>query len=62
MNYIKQLQLDLEAANDENVRLNDIISDLRSYVQSSKFSAKGHLQGFVNVQDVLNRTNTFESS
>ena len=59
MNYIKKLQLDVEAANDEIVRLNDIISELRSYVQSSKFTADGDLQGYVSVQDVLNRTAKF---
>jgi len=55
MNYITKLQNMVEQLSSEKWELKDQIRDLKEYLESSKFRCGDELDGYVNVQDVLNR-------
>ena len=52
MNYIKQLQKQVQEQSDEIARLRAGITDLNVYVNSGKFFCGDALDGKVNVSDV----------
>jgi hypothetical protein len=54
-NYIIQLQETVETLSSQKRELQDGIKELKSYLQSSKFNCGDELDGYVNIQDVLNR-------
>lgn len=54
-NYIIQLQEMVETLSSQKRELQDGIKELKSYLQSSKFNCGDELDGYVNIQDVLNR-------
>jgi hypothetical protein len=54
-NYIINLQKTVENLSAQKQEARDVISDLREYLQSGKFNCGDELDGYVNVQDVLNR-------
>jgi len=53
--YINTLQDDLAAKTQELETVRKNIKDLEAYLTSSKFNCGDDLDGYVNVQDVLNR-------
>jgi len=55
MNYIHQLQGEVREKDQEIQTLREGLKDLRAYLQSDKFRCGDSLDGYVNVQDVLNR-------
>ena len=55
MNYIYQLQNEVTEKRDVIQDMRDTLQDLREYLQSDKFRCGDDLDGYVNVQDVLNR-------
>jgi hypothetical protein len=54
MNHIKKLQMDLASSRQELQAIKDGIANLRAYLQSSKFHCGDRLDGYVNIEDVLN--------
>lgn len=54
-NYIHQLQATVKQLQDELSRRNEVDDRLRSYLLLPKFSCGDELDGYVNIQDVLNR-------
>jgi hypothetical protein len=55
MNHIHRLQAQVRSLKHEQAALQDSITDLVAYITSSKFRCGDPLDGYVNVQDVLNR-------
>jgi hypothetical protein len=55
MNYIQKLQELRLALEAENKRLQDKLHEIRDYCQSPKFRCNDSLDGYVNVQDIINR-------
>jgi hypothetical protein len=55
MNHIHKLQAQVRALKHEQAALQQGITDLVAYITSSKFSCGDELDGYVNMQDVLNR-------
>lgn len=55
MNHIHKLQAQVRATRAEHDAFEKGISDLVRYITSAKFSSGDSLDGYVNVQDVLNR-------
>jgi flagellar biosynthesis chaperone FliJ len=55
MNYIHQLQNEVKENRDALQDFREALQDLRAYLQSDKFRCGDSLDGYVNVQDVLNR-------
>jgi hypothetical protein len=53
VNYIRQLQAEGASAEREIGAIKDGLSELRRYLQSSKFHCGDRLDGYVNVGDVL---------
>jgi chromosome segregation ATPase len=53
--YINQLQDTVETLSSQKRELQEGIKELKSYLQSSKFNCGDELDGYVNIQDVLNR-------
>jgi len=60
MNYIKQLQTDNKEKEQKINDLRDMIFELRSYVLSDKFKSNCELSGYVNIRDILLRTEGME--
>jgi hypothetical protein len=54
-NYIINLQETVANLSAQKQEARDVIRDLREYLQSGKFNCDDELDGYVNVQDVLNR-------
>lgn len=57
MNYIKKLQLEVENKQERINELEEIIFQLKRYVNLPKFHCEGELQGYVHIKDVLLRLN-----
>ena len=55
MNYIHRLQETVDTLSSQKRELSDGIKELKTYLQSSKFNCGDELDGYVNIQDVLNR-------
>jgi hypothetical protein len=55
MNYIHKLQETVDTLSSQKRELQDGIKELKSYLQSSKFNCGDELDGYVNIQDVINR-------
>ena len=55
MNYIKRLENEVAGMADMIKELNDGMSELRAYLQSDKFNCGDDLDGYVHINDVLNR-------
>jgi hypothetical protein len=55
MNYIHKLQETVDTLDSQKRELQDGIKELKSYLQSSKFNCGDELDGYVNIQDVINR-------
>lgn len=55
MNYIHKLQGEVQEKDTEIKGIRESLSDLRKYLLSEKFQCGDDLDGYVNVQDVLNR-------
>lgn len=56
MNYIKSLQVDIKLKEQKIKDLEDMIYELRKYVLSDKFNSGCELNGYVNIRDILLRT------
>ena len=52
MNYIKQLQSNIEQADSKANIVDDIVTELYNYVNSTKFSCGDDLDGYVNIKDI----------
>jgi hypothetical protein len=55
MNYIHKLQGEVQEKDREVQAIRESLIDLRNYLLSGKFRCGNDLDGYVNVQDVLNR-------
>jgi len=55
MNHILSLQQQVETFIAQKRELQEGIKELKSYLQSSKFNCGDELDGYVSIQDVLNR-------
>lgn len=55
MNYIKRLEADVQDRDERIEHLEEIIYNLKRYVNLDKFHCEGELQGYVNIKDVLLR-------
>ena len=55
MNYILQLQKQIENQNQAILAFKNGIQDLRNYLNSPKFNCGDRLDGYVNIQDVFLR-------
>jgi len=55
MNYIHKLQEEVQEKDQELKAVQDGLANLREYLLSGKFRCGDSLDGYVNVQDVLNR-------
>mgnify|MGYP003353379575 CR=1 FL=1 len=53
MNYIQQLQADKTELIKMLTDINEVITDLTAYLQSSKFHHGSELDNYVNTSDVL---------
>lgn len=62
MNYIQQLQRDQKEIKAHAGILLADITVLKDYLTSSKFACGDRLDGYVNVQDVLNRLQIIRNS
>jgi hypothetical protein len=63
MNYIKRLQAQVRALQQEKLALRNGLNELESYLLSPKFSCGNELDGYVNVNDVLNRlSDTYDAA
>ena len=60
MNYIKRLESYVRTHQESKDNAEREINDLRTYLLSSKFRCGDELDGYVNIQDVLNRLETIE--
>tara|TARA_R100000951_G_scaffold101420_1_gene92970 strand:- start:37754 stop:37945 length:192 start_codon:yes stop_codon:yes gene_type:complete len=52
MNYIKRLELDIKQAEKKAKNVDEIITELFNYVNSSKFRCGDDLDGYVNIKDI----------
>jgi negative regulator of replication initiation len=56
MNYIKKLEMEIKEKNEKIEEINQIVNELRRYLNSDKFRAEqSDLQNYVNIKDVLIR-------
>ena len=55
MNYIKRLQAQVRALQQEKLALRNGLNELDRYLCSPKFSCGSELDGYVSVNDVRNR-------
>jgi hypothetical protein len=55
MNYIKRLEQEGQDASEKRDKALEALRDLQGYLGSEKFRCGDDLDGYVNVQDVLNR-------
>lgn len=56
MNYIKQLQHDNKDKDETIEKLREMLFELRKYALSDKFQGNCELSGYMNIRDVLLRT------
>jgi len=52
MNYIKQLQANNKEANEKSEKVDEIVTEIYNYVNSSKFNCGDDLDGYVNITDI----------
>ena len=62
MNYIKQLQAEVESAKREVEAIKTGLGQLRNYLHSSKFACGDRLDGYVATGDVLAHLRNAEDS
>lgn len=55
MNYIQKLNDKISRLDTQRAVAYDAVQDLKQYLQSSKFRCGNELDGYVNIQDVMNR-------
>jgi len=60
-NYIQTLQDRIEQTLREGAAAADLLDDLIGYLTSPKFAGESDLSGYVNVKDVLTRTQDLRS-
>lgn len=56
MNYIHQLQQTVEGLRKQVQDYEETIHDLHRYLHLKKFRCGDDLDGYVNIQDIINRT------
>ena len=54
-NYILDMQETVVNLSCQRREYKEVVDDLRAYLQSDKFNCGNELDGYVSVQDVLNR-------
>lgn len=53
MNYIKRLQSEVSEAETKANEVDEVVTELYSYLNSSKFFCGDELDGYVNIKDIM---------